>query len=162
MIRYLILIAVVTVASSRVIRAADAPTTQPATNQAALEEKFAADMNNVTLVGHFTMDGHDAAPKEERYTISSVKKLQGDMWLFNARIQYNKTDSTIPLVIPVKWAGDTPIISVTEMGIPGMHTYSARVVIYNGRYAGTWNGAGNHGGTLFGRLEKTPATQPAK
>ena len=54
---------------------------------------------------------------------------------------------------PVRWAGDTPVISVTNFGIPLIGTYSARVVIYQGQYAGTWSGK-THGGHLFGKIVK--------
>ncbi len=143
--------------------AADAPpATQSAPDQAALDAQFAKNMTNVTLVGRFTIDGDDKPPKQERYTITSVTKLQGDLWLFNARVQYGSKDVTLPLVLPVKWAGDTPMISITKLGMPGLGTYTARVLFYDDHYAGTWSGSPTHGGSLFGRLEHAPATQPAK
>ena len=111
------------------------------------------------LVGRWTLDGDKNPPKEERYTITSVTKVHGDIWVFNARIQFGSKDVTVPLFIPVKWAGDTPIISVTDMGIPGIGKYTARVVIYEDRYSGIWYGSPTHGGALFGRIEH-PATQP--
>ena len=138
--------------------AADAPPAPP--DGTALEQKFITTMTNAVFVGRWTVDGDDKPPKTERYTIISVKKIAGDLWLFNARIQFGGKDVTVPLPIPVKWAGDTPVISVTDMGIPGIGTYTARVLIYEDRYAGTWNGA-THGGSLFGRIEHPPATQPA-
>jgi len=49
----------------------------------------------------------------------------------------------------VKWAGDTPVITLDNVGIPGGNTYSARVLIYNKTYAGTWSG-GEHAGLLNG------------
>ena len=130
----------------------------PAGDVAALEKRFEETMSGVTMVGQFTMDGKDGAPKEDRYTISKVSKMAGDVWLFQARVQYGGKDVTVPIPVPVRWAGDTPVISVTEMAIPGLGTYSARVVIYEGRYAGTWSG-GDHGGTMFGRLERGAGAQ---
>jgi len=88
---------------------------------------------------------------EDRYTLGKVKKLQGDLWSFEARIQYGDHDVTLPLALPVKWAGDTPVISVSNVAFPGLGTYSARVVVDHGWYAGTWYG-GTHGGHLFGRI----------
>jgi hypothetical protein len=38
-----------------------------------------------------------------------------------------------------------------------MGTYTARVMIYRDRYAGTWSG-GNHEGQLWGRIERADAT----
>lgn len=119
---------------------------------AALEKQFEESLNGVTLVGHFTM-GNDTALREEKYTIEKVSKLKDGLWLFNARIQYGKRDVTLPLPLPVKWAGDTPVITLTDLSIPGIGTYTARVMIYRGHYAGTWSGK-NHGGHLFGRIVK--------
>lgn len=136
------------------------PATQPAHDNTVLEQKFARTMTNAVLVGHWTLDGDNKPPREERYTISSVMKLRGSLWLFNAHIQFGSKDVIVPLIIPVEWAGDTPIISVTDMGVPGIGKYTARVVIYEDRYAGIWSGSPTHGGSLFGRIEHPPATQP--
>jgi hypothetical protein len=138
------------------------PAAQPAPDTTQLEQKFSKTMTNAVLVGRWTLDGDDMPPKTERYTISSVTKLHGDLWLFNSRIQFGSKDVTVPLIIPVKWAGDTPVISVTDMGIPGIGAYTARVLIYDDRYVGTWSGSPTHGGTLFGRIEHPSTTQPAK
>jgi hypothetical protein len=149
---------------TRVI-AADAPAaaTQPvADEQAALEEQFAKTMTNAVLVGRFTIEGNDKPPAEEHYTITSATKVHGDLWLLSARIQFGNKDVTVPLILPVKWAGDTPIITVTKMGIPGIGTYTARVLIYDDHYAGTWSGSPTHRGSLFGKIEHPAATQPAK
>ena len=35
--------------------------------------------------------------------------------------------------------------------IPGVGTYTARVVLYRDQYAGTWSGK-NYGGQLFGKI----------
>jgi hypothetical protein len=138
------------------------PASQPADEQAALEDQFSKMMTNAELVGRFTIEGNDKAPAEEHYTISSAKKLHGDLWLLVARIQFGNKDVTVPLVLPVKWAGDTPIITVTKMGIPGIGTYTARVLIYDDHYAGTWSGGTTHRGSLFGKIEHPPTTQPTK
>src|SRR3954471_15720075 len=141
--------------------AADAPpaTTQPALTP--LEEQFTERLTNAVLVGHSTTN--NGAPKPDRYTIVSVRKVKDDNWLFQARVQFGTKDVTIPMVIPVKWAGDTPVISVTDLGFPGLGSYTARVMIYGDQYAGTWQDNNNkaHGGHLWGRIEKAAATQPA-
>jgi hypothetical protein len=108
------------------------------------------------LVGRFTVFGkEDKEAKKEEYTLTSVTKLpDGDYWLFKARIQYGEKEAiTVPLPLEVKWAGDTPIITLTDFEIPGMGTFSARVVIYRDAYAGTWQ-HGEVGGHLFGKVEK--------
>src|SRR5687767_4626050 len=61
------------------------PATKPV-DQAALEKEFTERMTNAVLNGQFTMG--DRPPKADKYTIVSVRKLFGDNWLFNARVQY--------------------------------------------------------------------------
>ncbi len=132
-----------------------------APTQAQLDERFVKMMENVALVGFFTFADRPVDKnglKEERYTITSVKKINGDLWLFNARIQYGGKDVSLPLALPVKWAGDTPVISLSEMTIPGMGTFSTRLVLYKDQYAGIWT-HGKAGGQMFGRIEKLPAPQ---
>ena len=122
-----------------------------------LEKKFEKTMSGATLVGRFTIEGQgndDKPPAEERYVISKVTKIGEDRWLFVARIGEAKVP--VPLPLPVKWAGDTPVISVTKVSVPGMGTYTARVLIYDDHYAGTWD-AGDHGGHLWGRIERAGA-----
>ena len=111
---------------------------------------------NAVMNGQWT-DGK-GQPKSDKYTIESVSKLggKGDTWVFIARIQFGNKDVTLPIPVPVKWAGDTPVISVTDMGLPGLGTYTARVAVYKDTYAGTWSG-GNHGGYMWGKIEKAPA-----
>ncbi len=121
------------------------------------ETKFEQSMRNVTMVGYFTASDQPAGKlSEERYVIDKVVKDEGENWVFHARIQYGKHDVPVRLKIPVKWAGDTPVISVTKLAVPLLGTFNARVLIYDGQYAGTWEGAG-HGGQLFGRIEKNKA-----
>ena len=115
--------------------------------------KFEKNMSGVKLVGQFTVDGGGKQAKEE-YTILKVKKLPAnDLWLFTARVKYGKTDLTLPMPIPVKWAGDTPVISMDKLKIPLLGTFSAQVVLDGNRYAGTWQ-HGKVGGHLFGSIEK--------
>jgi hypothetical protein len=78
---------------------------------------------------------------------------KGDYWLFNTRIKYGKNDVQVPLPLEVKWAGTTPMITLTDFTVPGLGTFSARVVIYRNKYAGTWS-HGEVGGHLFGTIEK--------
>ena len=115
--------------------------------------KFAKELSGVKLVGQFTVDG-GGAPSKEEYTILKVKKIeQGDLWLFKARVKFGKIDLTLPMPIPVKWAGDTPVISLDNLTIPGLGTFSAHVVIDGNKYAGTWK-HGKAGGHMFGKIVK--------
>jgi hypothetical protein len=132
----------------------------PAMNAA--EKQFQESMSNVTLIGYFT-SGDSGETREDRYVIERVTKTKDDIWKFDARIQYNKKDIKVGIPVPIKWAGDTPVISLTDFAVPGMGSYTARVVIYNGTYAGTWSagGARPHGGRIFGKIVKNePETKP--
>ena len=119
------------------------------TDQAELEARFEKLMTGCRMVGKFTRTGSDKPPQEDSYTIAKVTKVGGDKWRFDAKIEYGKKSVTVPLVVSVRWAGDTPMIQVTKMAIPMLGTYSARVVIYDGQYAGLWSGS-NYGGHMFG------------
>ena len=61
----------------------------------------------------------------------------------------------LPVTVHVKWAGDTPVIELTDESVMGMGTFTARVVIYRGHYAGMWSNAKGHGGQMFGDVVKT-------
>ena len=126
---------------------------RPALNP--LEEKFVSALTGATLAGRWRLvkDGKLGQEADERYSISSVQKLAGDLWLIGARIQYGGKDVTLPVPVRVNWAGDTPVISVTKAAIPGLGTYTARVLVYEGSYAGTWS-ASDHQGFLSGLLER--------
>src|SRR5215207_3517626 len=117
-----------------------------------LEKQFERTMSGATLVGRSSFNGQeDKMPVEDRYVISKVTKVGDDLWLFTARIGNSKVP--LPLPVPVKWAGDTPVISVTKLAVPTKGTFTARVVIYGDHYAGTWDG-GDHGGQMWGRIER--------
>ncbi|MGB0714601.1 MAG: hypothetical protein ACPGXK_01910 [Phycisphaerae bacterium] len=90
-------------------------------------------------------------PRPEKYTISKVEKGADDYWIITARIQYADKDVEVPVLVRVVWAGDTPIITVDDLPVPLIGTYSARVMVYGGYYAGTWFGKG-YGGVLSGRI----------
>ena len=126
-------------------------------SQKALFDRFEKTMSGVKLVGQFTIVGQeDKPPRAEEYTILSVSKMsEGDYWSIKARIKYGDKDLVVPLPLEVKWAGDTPVITLTDLTIPVLGTFSARVVIYNKKYAGTWT-HGKVGGHLFGKIEKLP------
>ena len=123
-------------------------------NTAALEEHFRQSLSGATLVGHFTV-GDRKDLREEKYAITKVSKIPGGLWLFQVRIQYGKRDVTLPLPLNVQWAGDTPVITLTDLSIPNLGTYTARVLIYRDQYAGTWSG-GDVGGQMFGRVVRDP------
>ena len=118
----------------------------------ALEKEFQQSLANVVLEGQSSRDGKPGV-SDDKYTIEKVVKQSGDKWTFYARVEYKGQAVTVPFPIEVKWAGDTPVITMTDQALPGMGTYTARVLIYKGNYAGTWSGR-NGGGKVFGRVVK--------
>ena len=126
-----------------------------------LYDLFEKKMTNVKFTGNFTVLGkqQDNLPKES-YTIVSVKKLTtGELWLFTARVQFGGRDVTLPMPLQVQWAGTTPVITLTNVLIPGLGTFSSRVVIYKNKYAGTWT-HGDVGGHLFGTIGPNTDANP--
>lgn len=122
-----------------------------------METRFVSDMANVTFNGRWSAikDGALGPEKPEQYEIVGVVKSGGDRWVINARIKYGIVNLVVPVPVRMKWAGDTPVIIVDKFGLPGAGTYSARVLVFDGTYAGTWSG-GDHGGLLNGLLVKNP------
>jgi len=117
---------------------------------------FSKSMENSVLVGSFTVDGkQDAEPlKSERYEIESVNKASDNLWVFTVRIKYGKLDTKLPVTVPMEWAGDTPMVTLTNATLPGLgEGFSARVLFHEDRYAGTWQ-HGPVGGHMFGRIER--------
>ncbi len=125
-----------------------------------LEKAFVDRMSGSALVGTFSVDGKQGA-KPERYEIESVKKHKGDDWVVTARIKYGDHDLKVPMVVQVYWAGDTPILSLTNLTIPGLGTFTSRVMFHEHRYAGTWQ-HGDVGGHLWGQIEKADAKKEDK
>ena len=129
------------------------PDTKVALNP--LEKQFQQSLSGAALVGHFTSGPVSAEEPltAEEYTISRVVKLPGkdDQWRFFVRIKYGEFDVQLPINLAVKWAGDTPVITLTDLTVPPLGTFSARVLIYRNQYAGTWH-HGRRGGQLFGRV----------
>lgn len=135
-------------------------------DEAARFAAFTKAMTNVKLVGRFTIAGDDDKdPIRDEYTISSVAKVgEADLWIVSARIRYGSVDLTVPVPVEVKWAGKTPVITLDNVTIPGLGTFSSRVVIDGPLYAGTWQHDAV-GGHMFGKIvpvevpEKVPATK---
>lgn len=127
----------------------------------ALEKEFAKKLGGATLVGRFTVDGHAETGKNaDRYEIESAEKIEGHRWIITARIKYGKHDVKVPVPVEVFWAGDTPVIELTNAAVPGMGTFTSRVMIYGDRYAGTWQ-HGKFGGPMWGKIEHGEAKPQA-
>ena len=127
----------------------------PALQKEELERNFKEMLSGSTFKGRWCLvrDGELTEEREETYTIQGATKSGQDVWLIYARIQYGGKDVSVPVPVQVKWAGDTAVITLDNVSLPGLGTYSARVLVYNKTYAGTWS-AGDHGGMLHGIIVK--------
>lgn len=128
----------------------------------ALEAKFKATLTEATLKGRWTgiKEGGLTEEKEDSYHIVGVTKLSGNNWIIRARIQYAGRDFVAPVPVQVEFAGDTPVIVVDNVGIPGGNKYSARVLFHGDTYAGTWSGA-NVAGLMSGLIHRAPKESAA-
>jgi hypothetical protein len=143
-------------------KAAAASPAKPVPDRTELEKKFTESLSGATLDGYFTeTPGDEAKPKPSKYVINKVSKIGGDLWLFEARIKYNDHDVTIPIPLAVRWAGDTPVITLDSADIPGFGSFTARVLIHDDSFAGMWSG-GSHRGELYGRVVKGSEKEKAK
>ena len=130
--------------------------------QAKLEAALSKMLSGATLEGSFTSTGAGSDPTKlsrDKYTLGEVKKVSGDVWQIPARIQYGEKDITLPIMLPIRWAGDTPVVTVDELPLPGFGTVSARVMFFDGHYAGYWK-HGDHGGNMFGVIHPAEKEQP--
>jgi hypothetical protein len=166
----LALAAAVIALSSATTGSADEPRDKPSApapankvpDRGELEKKFSESMSGATFDGYFTeTPGDEAKPRESKYVINKASKVKDDLWLFEARIKYGDHDLTVPIPLVVRWAGDTPVITLDNAGIPGFGTFSARVLIFDNSFAGTWSG-GNHRGELYGRVVKPSEREKSK
>ena len=139
-------------------------------SRAELEKQFEEALTGATLNGVWQMTGQGGltgqaaltAPRPDLYVISKVSKVSDDYWLITARIQYADKDVNIPVPVRVIWAEDTAIITLNDLAMPLLGTYSARVMIHHGFYSGVWYcGGKNYGGVMQGRITKTPSDAPS-
>lgn len=125
------------------------------TNELSREERVARYLSGAKFVGRYTTDQDDSgAAKPETYTISKVERLpEPNRYRLTSRIQYGEIDSEVPIDLEILWSGNTPVITLDNLWIPGMGRFSARVLIHEGRYSGTW-AHDEKGGHLFGKVLK--------
>jgi hypothetical protein len=128
-----------------------------------VERQFTERMRDVRLVGTFTVIGRErreaeggGGPREDGYEISSVEKVGDNLWRFNAGMQCCGVKGQIPIVIPMRFVGDTPMIMMTDTEIPGVGTFTVRLFFHGDTYSGTWQ-HGKVGGHMSGRIVKKAA-----
>jgi hypothetical protein len=135
------------------------------------EKEFAAMLNGVDLVGFSARDDKEEGKvTPDRYSIEEAVKIDDTHWQIKVGIQTGQVVFVFPLTLEVQWAGDTPVITLTDVAVGPLGTFTARVLFYRGRYAGTWShgakdGGNAIGGQIFGKIvprDKPPAKPPAK
>jgi hypothetical protein len=115
------------------------------TPQQDLEAKFKAAMDGTTLQGNMKGVNKDTMSQGEKFVIEKITKLMGDTWLFQMRFQYGDHDVPVPVPIRVTWTGDTPVLTLTDVPIPGHGSYTEQ-------YAGMWRSQKGNGGQVFGKI----------
>jgi hypothetical protein len=139
--------------------AASAPVAARQQDSAERDARFQALMEGARLVGEFTVDTGqaDAGPRPDLYSVSELEKGDGDVWIFHYTMSYgNAQGTTFDIPVRVVWAGDTPVLTMTEQAVEGLGTFTVRVMIHGDRYAGTWQ-HGAFGGHMWGRIERGDA-----
>lgn len=135
-----------------------APALAAVSDQEAREEALLERLATARLVGKFTVDlpGQTQAPVDDRYTISSLTRNADGQWVFLYSMSYrDHEDSTLELPVTIEWAGDTPVLTMSDQTVEGLGTFSVRVLFYEDWYAGTWSN-GPIGGHMWGRIETGP------
>lgn len=140
--------------------AQDAAAGEPAAPAAMNEQEqaFSDRLENARFTGRWSLvaEGKIGEERTDEYLINSATKVRGDDWVIVTRMRFGTVDVNVPITVQVKWAGDTPVISVSELAIPNVGTYSARVVVDKDQYGGSWRGQG-YGGLMYGVIEKREA-----
>ncbi len=128
-----------------------------------MEQEFAKTMSGATLVGFATYvrAGTISRQIDDEYRLGEVIKVDDERWSFqySSGERLYKTPS-----LQVRWVAETPVIIFSEIkmkGRPG--TFSARLLIDDDQYSGTWSD-GKSGGHMFGMIvhEKPKKGRKAK
>jgi hypothetical protein len=118
------------------------------------EERFKALFTKSFLSGRWAPLKDGALGEEktgDKYYIVSVAKGSGDNWTVSARMKYRDQEIVMPIPVQMKFADDVAILEVNNFAIPGGGTYTARLLIYERTYSGTWKGQ-RGGGMLYGTI----------
>ena len=145
-------IAVLAIFSSNLQLAAE----ESDTELESIHKKFSAMLTNATFKGTWApiRDGELGEEKNDGYKIVSVSKKDGYMWEFITRMTIKGTEINFPMLFEVRFAGDTAVLVLDDVPVGEGKTYSARVMIHNDVYAGSWWGKGGKGGTISGTISR--------
>ena len=118
------------------------------------EERFKAVFTKATLSGRWA-PLKDGALGEERggdkYNIVSAIKGEGDTWIISAKMKYGDREFVMPIPVKMKFVGDVAVLTVDNLQIPNGGNYTARLIIYERTYSGTWKSQ-RGGGMLYGTI----------
>src|SRR5579863_1154840 len=89
-----------------------------ASSQVDLDQQFREMMTGAVLVGHSTLMDREGISGEERYSIDGVSKIGSETWLFRTRMKLGSRELPLPIPVVIKWAGDTPVITLTDLSVP--------------------------------------------
>jgi hypothetical protein len=83
------------------------------------ERQFVERMRDVSPIGSFTTAGRETrTPAPDRYDIFSVEKVGADPRRFNAKMGCGGVNgATLPIVVSLRWIGDTPVIMMTDTSL---------------------------------------------
>lgn len=132
-----------------------------------LEKGFADSLKGAELVGYSARDDKDVGKlTPDRYVIDDIVKVDATHWRIKAGMKVGELPVVLPLLVEVQWAGDTPVLTLTDFSVGPLGTFTARVLFYRGRYAGTWSHGAKHGGNkvggqIYGQIVRKTA-KPAK
>ena len=129
--------------------------------RAELEADFEKLIEGAHLIGQFSVTGPQGTsqPQVDTYSVSELTRGDDSTWVFKYTMSYGGGNkATFPIPVKVEWAGDTPMLTMTDQEVPGIGTFSVRVLIYDNLYAGTWSN-GPIGGHMWGRISKDPPTE---
>lgn len=119
-----------------------------------MEERFKALFTKATLSGRWARLKDGVLGEEragDKYTVLSVVKRDGDNWTVNAKMKYGEKELIIPVPVRMNFTGDTALLMVEDLAIPGGGTYTARLMIFERTYSGTWKDQ-RGGGMLYGTI----------
>ena len=113
-------------------------------------------MQGARMKGQFNVVGPQGqSPAQiDLYMVSELSRGEENQWIFNYSMSFNQDQKMSPIPVEVLWAGETPVLTMTDQEIPGLQgKFSARLLIHDGKYGGTWQ-HGAIGGLMWGVLEK--------
>lgn len=121
------------------------------------DAEFAALLDGARMEGKFNLSSAtgESAAQVDLYSVSELRKGEDDTWIFEYTMSYGQgpdgPKQTVPIPVRVEWAGDTPVLTMTDQTVEGLGTFTVRVMIHGERYAGTWSN-GTVGGHMWGRI----------